>query len=499
MYRAKKTLAIAGTTLILLTSFAFAPPRTAAVVLEEDTPAARVARASVTAHVRITRSHRRIHSLATVWRRYPWSRWVRAEIVREERRTISVTRAIQALNRQVLAMAELDETTVRTVLAVNARMFHIDRDVARVGARVPTPLHRRLARSVRTAASQLRTLDAKVRGKWRAANATPTPTPTATPTPMASPSETPTMEPSADPTPTPTSTPTATSSPVSSPTTTYTNYVVPAGTHDVVYENCRFTGGSADITSGGVLSITKPCSNIVFRNCVIDSGPGQGIKIVDYGATVHDIRFENCTIKAQPCMGFECISRPTAGRSGGYQRIDLINCTFEPQGSEAVSYDCDGDPRQCGTCLIDGVLIKGAGTNPNYWGQGLEINGPTNMTVRNTTIYRTRSCALNLNGKGVADCGWTFSDCLFDMTTSFQRMPHDASAGILVPFGMNGALFSRCTFNAGAVAWGNAWLADGCDNNDFRSCTLLGVGSYRRVYDDAGNANNLWPEGTLFW
>ncbi len=281
--------------------------------------------------------------------------------------------------------------------------------------------------------------------------------------------------------------------------TTYTNYVVPAGTHDVVYENCRFTGGSADITSGGVLSITKPCSNIVFRNCVIDSGPGQGIKIVDYGATVHDIRFENCTIRSQPCMGFECISRPTAGRSGGYQRIDLINCTFEPQGSEAVSYDCDGDPRQCGNCLIDGVLIKGAGTNPNYWGQGLEINGPTNMTVRNTTIYRTRSCALNLNGKGVADCGWTFSDCLFDMTTSFQRMPHDASAGILVPFGMNGALFSRCTFNAGDVAWGNAWLVDGCDNNDFRSCTLLGVGSYRRVYDDAGNANNLWPEGTLFW
>ena len=68
----------------------------------------------------------------------------------------------------------------------------------------------------------------------------------------------------------------------------------------------------------GVLTINRPCYNIVFRNCIIETGPGTGIKIVDAGGTVHDIRFENCLIKSQPCMGFECNSRPPAGVTKGF-------------------------------------------------------------------------------------------------------------------------------------------------------------------------------------
>ena len=148
----------------------------------------------------------------------------------------------------------------------------------------------------------------------------------------------------------------------------------------------------------------------------------------------------------------------------------------------------------CGDSLIDGVVIKGSGTNPAYsWHQGLELNDVTNMTVRNTTIYRTAGTTLNLQCEQ-AQCGWTFTDCNFDMSTgSVTREP---GKSIILTTGMNGAVFTRCTFTPATVDWGLAWL-ESSSNNDFRTCTILGAGAHTQVGQDGASTGNLLPQAQL--
>lgn len=266
---------------------------------------------------------------------------------------------------------------------------------------------------------------------------------------------------------------------------TYTTYVVPAGTHDVVYENCLFTGGLP--TSNGVLTLNQPCYNITFRNCTIDSGPVNGVTIVDAGNTIHDVTFEGCTFKSSARMGFECISRGSS--TAIYQRINLVNCTFEPQGDEAVSYD---GPALPANCTISGVTIKGAGNNPAAtYGHAFEINGPTYFTISNMTVYRTRASMLNLTGK-TSDSHWSFTDCSFDATTKLQTVDMESGARIVAANGMNGAVFTRCILNAASSAYNVGYL-DNCSNNDFRTSQLLGAGSKAGISQVGSSAGNLLP------
>ena len=91
-------------------------------------------------------------------------------------------------------------------------------------------------------------------------------------------------------------------------------YFVPAGTHDVVYENCTFTGGGA---TTAVLTLNQACYNIVFRNCTIDASPYNGVSINSYNGNIHDIRFEGCHFLSAARMGFECTNRPSGPAPAG--------------------------------------------------------------------------------------------------------------------------------------------------------------------------------------
>ena len=85
-------------------------------------------------------------------------------------------------------------------------------------------------------------------------------------------------------------------------------------------------------------------------------GVGNGVKVIDDGAGLHDITFRDCTFKYQPRMGFECIGRASGSRTG-YRRVNLIGCTFEPSAGEAISYDDNNGT--AGRCRVEGNLVKG--------------------------------------------------------------------------------------------------------------------------------------------
>ena len=109
------------------------------------------------------------------------------------------------------------------------------------------------------------------------------------------------------------------------------------------------------------------------------------VTINSYNGSIYNISFEDCAFLgyhsggvALNRMGFECTERPNP-TAYNYHDINLIRCTFQPQGSEAISYD--GNPVDA-NCLIEDVAVYGAGNNAAYsWKQGFEINGPKGMTV----------------------------------------------------------------------------------------------------------------------
>jgi hypothetical protein len=231
------------------------------------------------------------------------------------------------------------------------------------------------------------------------------------------------------------------------------------------YYNCTFTGGSA---TQAVLTIRGTAHNLIFDRCTITSGGGwNGISINDSYGRVHDITFTRCQIKTQGRMGFECTSRPTSA-SVQYRRVNLIGCSFEPQGNQAVSYD--GGP-QAGGCTINGNVIRGAGNDPAQpFGAALEINGPSDMTVRNNVIYQCRDSVLNLQRHVTAPSGWVFTDNVFDTSTRLQATPMDAYSQVVLAFNVYGGTFARNTVISSAPGGGVAYLSN-CHDMDWRTST----------------------------
>ena len=332
---------------------------------------------------------------------------------------------------------------------------------------------------------------------------TPAPAPTVTPTPAPAPTVTPTPTPTVTPTPTPTVTPTPTPTPTPAPSDpgvpagwtvvsnkTLTTYVVPSGTQNVVYENCTFTGGVANAGDySGVLTLTNPCHDIIFRDCIIMPGPADanGVKIVDQGHTIYNVKFERCTFKTQPRMGFECISRGSS--SAGYQRIDLVDCTFEVQGSEIVSYD---GPAAAGNCLVSGNTLKGGGMRYNSGGMGggLEINGPTKMTVVRNRIYACSNNLLNLQMSQddgyTGDCGWVVTDNLID--ASISSGPQSVGSDVISGINVRGGVFARNTVKSGPET-GKCIALSGCRNMDWRTTTFIGD---NEPWEEGGCSGNLF-------
>jgi hypothetical protein len=280
------------------------------------------------------------------------------------------------------------------------------------------------------------------------------PTPTPTLTPMAAPTATPT--------PTVSLTPTLTPTPLLSGTTS--GAVVLNGVHDVTYTNVTFDGaGTGGADSSGVIYIGGGSYNISFIDCTINSnrdGVGDGVKIV--GGDVHDITFDGCHFLTQPRMGFEAI-----GRSGsGYQRVNVINSTFEVQGSEAVSYD--DDTGLAGNSTFSGNLVKGGGATTLYpWGQGFELNDVANMTVTANTFYRSRGAIWNLQMARSTPSGWAFQNNVVDATEG--TISASADANPVCAQGIYGGVFSGNVIT-NQSAWAVACLSNDHDM-DWRTTT----------------------------
>ncbi|HEY5167818.1 MAG TPA: hypothetical protein VIK03_00265, partial [Thermoleophilia bacterium] len=176
--------------------------------------------------------------------------------------------------------------------------------------------------------------------------------------------------------------------------------------------------------------------------------------------------------KAQTRMGFECTSRPTTATTQ-YQRIDIIGSTFEPQGSQAVSYDGGA---AAGNCTFSGNVIQGAGNVASQeWGAGLEINGPSNFTVTGNTIWQTRGSAFNFQRHVTSPSGWVVSDNLLDASHHFQATPQSSSSQQVLTLNVYGGSFPGNTVISSAPGGGVAYLS-GSQNMNWKTTSWRDAG-----------------------
>jgi len=273
------------------------------------------------------------------------------------------------------------------------------------------------------------------------------------------------------------------------------NVRIPAGTHNVVYDHVVFKSRGQSGDTSGVLTVARQCHDITFRNCTFATGKSNGVKIIDRGGTIRNISFIGCRIRSQPRMAFECISRGSTTAS--FKNIRLVNCVIDPSRQQAIRFS---GPNVAANCLIDRCTIRGAGNSADpKSGYAVQIDGPLSMTVRDTRIYASRWGAFDLSAPaGIADCGWTFKNNTVDFTRLFQKYGTDGSLARLTRIsGMNGSVWTNCTFTTGNAANHvfNAGDWRDCSHNDLSSSTIAGVIASGQDYWslDASCQNNVMP------
>lgn len=300
----------------------------------------------------------------------------------------------------------------------------------------------------------------------------PTPTVTVTATPLPGPTVTVTAAPSATPAPSPT-------------WVTMKDARLASGT---VYENVVFTGGSS---TRGVLHLNYALSNVVLRNCIIDTGPQNGITVnASDSATISNLTLEDVTVRPQPRMGIEFTDRSaTAAR---WRDVTLTRVTVEPSGSEAMSFDQNS--KTAVNLLVKDCLIKGSGTRPDLypWGQGFELNAPKAVTVDGLTIWQTRGAAFNLTGPGAGvQSGWVLKNLTVDMRIRdpLQTQNMSSTAQVLYMKNASGARFTGLIAAGGTGA--ELGYLDNCTGNDFSGVTWVDTRRTPQVTQKNGSGSNV--------
>ena len=266
---------------------------------------------------------------------------------------------------------------------------------------------------------------------------------------------------------------------------TFRDFRITAGTHHRVYDHCTFTGGGS---STAVLELTSACDHLTFRDCVIESGPWNGISINDRYGNIHDIEFLRCRIRTQGRMGLECTSRPVSSTSG-YHGIKIERCAFAPQGSEAISFD---GGTGCVNNAIDRTVVNGAGANPSQqWGAGVEVNGVSRFTFTGNKVYQCRTSLLNLQMHSTGDCGWVFTRNTLDASRHVQKVPMQSTAQVVIADSVYGGVFRCNKVTSAAPGGGVAWWG-ACFGMDWRGTVWQDArgGSYDDPYQEDGSAGN---------
>ena len=245
-----------------------------------------------------------------------------------------------------------------------------------------------------------------------------------------------------------------------------------AGAAETVFTRVHFRGGGGSGWHAPVVLLggTGSCSDITFRRCEVERNVGIEDSAFTNGynditvyqassAHVSDITFDGCHVgvtngirTGSPRMGLECWTAPGSGT--GWRNITLRDCVFEATAIHNADFACFSDAVSRGV-LVEGCTFKGGGLDMKntLWGYGICLEWPNNVTIRNSTFYRSAYAAIWGSPQGMSGAAWRITGNTFDADTAYGGMaaPDRCIVGL---FGQ-GNVFTgnKVKFHGGLLRW----------------------------------------------
>jgi hypothetical protein len=282
------------------------------------------------------------------------------------------------------------------------------------------------------------------------------------------------------------------------------------GAANTSLENCRFRGGGgATYTSVVDLGSPRSCRGITFKGCEVErnlasdptfSGGYNDVTIwVGHGHMVDDITFDTCHIgvsngvaAGSPRFTVEVYTNNDAQTLRGFTGITFRDSTL--YGADAETLDLsDQDHARADNILVEGCTIHGGGVSKVKWGNGLNLECPTGVTIRNNTFTRSWGPALQMTPRSdpFTAAKAVITGNTFDFTQGIQATNGDAP---IVLWG-DGNTFTGNTVKGHTWSSSLFWLR-ACHANVITGNTLH---SASRIFSelDGSSGNTLTPNAIV--
>ena len=275
------------------------------------------------------------------------------------------------------------------------------------------------------------------------------------------------------------------------------------GTQNVLYENCTWTDNAGNLqgVTGGVLQLNNNNCYVTLLNCTINSntGPGagdpgftgvNGVKVLDWGGTTHDVTFADCTWGNFSRMGIELVGNQSG--STVLYNYAIRGCTFGNCGWEPISFStwASGNVGRNVYSLIEDCMIHNGYNN----GGAIESNGSPMLEIRDCDIWRGGAPVFNLERLTQNNSSAPGSRNIYvkGVTVDFSK-----GSGSVTGFsqmssisGMNNSVWDDCRFNCGTsphTAYG--LVLESSSNNVWRNSTIWGTTSNYFLQMDGSSGN----------
>ena len=198
---------------------------------------------------------------------------------------------------------------------------------------------------------------------------------------------------------------------------------------DTTFADCRFRGGGGEGDDAAVLMLgngysrDNGLSHVTFQRCDIErnlgvedwnvnGGYGRGFNDITVhenpvagGSHVSYLTFSACHVgvsngadgpsTGSPRAGIEVWTARADQVDQGWEHLTIRDCTFEATDRftiDLADFDTSSGRHLAGPALIEGNVIKGAGTGPGPfdWAYCICLEAPHDVTIRDNLIYRAR-------------------------------------------------------------------------------------------------------------
>ena len=265
------------------------------------------------------------------------------------------------------------------------------------------------------------------------------------------------------------------------------------GANGTSFTRCHFRGGGAASDSSNSSTVNlgdgRDLSNLTFIDCEFERSLGTSwsgasdwthrentVSLYAGGCTIDTVTFRRCHFGVSnggaagaSRMMVEAYTFADAQKRWWWKNLTFTDCEFEASNVHTLDFACGGNGAQGDGVLVEDCLFHGAGVDEKdtAWGQGICLEWPKNIVIRNNTFYRCAESGIqpSYHSAFAADNNLTVTGNVFNFDTAEGGIPA-TNASCAAFHGANGTItnntftyhgddFIGCVWFTGSYATGN--------------------------------------------